>query len=104
MEQVFSAAYCVLSASRARNQSDGFLNPRHERDYATISRPGRPTFFVSEMIDDVNSHALESTLSTRGWVLQEHALAYRTIFFTEYQTYFECGDGVRCESGTKMSK
>jgi hypothetical protein len=47
---------------------------------------------------------LGGELHSRGWVLQEHALARRTLFFTEHQTYFECGNGVRCETSTKLSK
>jgi hypothetical protein len=33
MEDVFSSAYCVLAASSANGQSDGFLKKRYERDY-----------------------------------------------------------------------
>jgi len=43
-------------------------------------------------------------MNKRGWVLQERALACRTIYFTAQQTYWECGGGVRCETLTKMSK
>jgi hypothetical protein len=105
MEQVFSSAYCVLAASCALGQADGFLKPRRERDYVPLRRaPNEAPFYVCELIDDFNGHVLESRLNSRGWVLQEHALARRTIFFTEHQTYWECGAGVRCESGTRMSK
>ena len=38
------------------------------------------------------------------WVLQERALARRTIYFAENQTYFECGRGIQCESMTNMHK
>ncbi|KAG6359198.1 hypothetical protein INS49_012718 [Diaporthe citri] len=34
----------------------------------------------------------------------ERALARRTIFFTEKQTYWECGTGVRCETAMNMNK
>jgi hypothetical protein len=66
--------------------------------------PDKAPFFICENIDDFDRHVLNGHLNKRGWVLQEHALAHRTIFFTEHQTYFECGDGVRCETLTKMSK
>jgi hypothetical protein len=105
METVFSSAYCVLAASRAYNQVDGFLEPRCKRDYVTMSEGlDRTPFYVCENIDDFNLHVLNGHLNKRGWVLQEHALARRTVFFTKNQTYWECGGGVRCETMTKMSK
>jgi len=102
MEQVYSGAYCVLAASRGVGHSAGFLKPRKKRDYVALHQgTGEGTaapFYISENIDDFNSHVLEGDLNQRGWVFQEHALARRTVFFTEYQMYFECGDGVRCET------
>ncbi|KAI0146112.1 hypothetical protein GGR57DRAFT_506630 [Xylariaceae sp. FL1272] len=104
METVFSSAYCVLAATRAHNQVDGFLQPRRERDYVALrTRNNAGTFHVCENIDDFNGDVLEGHLNRRGWVLQEHALARRTIFFAGNQTYFECGDGVRCETLTKVT-
>jgi hypothetical protein len=106
METVFSSAYCVIAASRAHSHIDGFLQDRREREYVTIPEKSRngAAFYICENIDNFNLHVLNGHLNKRGWVLQEHALARRTIFFTEYQTYWECGDGVRCETLTKMSK
>lgn len=45
---------------------------------------------------------LKGPLSQRGWMLQEHALSRRALFFTEKQTYWECGEGVMCQSMTRM--
>jgi hypothetical protein len=104
METVFSSAYCVIAASRAHRQEDGFLQERLQRDYVAVQRESDPPFYICENIDNFDLHVLNGHLNKRGWVLQEHALARRTIFFTEYQTYWECGDGVRCETLTKMSK
>ncbi|KAI1277694.1 hypothetical protein F5Y07DRAFT_398247 [Xylaria sp. FL0933] len=102
MEDVFSCAYCVLAASRATGQHDGFLQPIRQREYIAFSGEGGNPFYVCENIDDFSGDVLEGSLNTRGWVLQERALARRTIFFTERQTYFECGKGVRCQSLTRM--
>jgi hypothetical protein len=105
METVFSTAYCVLAASRARNQCDGFLGPRRQGDYVAVQvEETGPPLYVCENIDRFDDHVLDGHLNKRGWVLQEHALARRTVFFTEKQTYWECGDGVRCETVTKMHK
>jgi hypothetical protein len=106
METVFSAACLVLATSRARKQADGFLRPRLDRDYVAMTERGRggAPFYICESIDDFKGEVLNGHLNSRGWVLQEHALARRTVFFAERQTYWECGDGVRCETMTKTSK
>ncbi|KAI0016100.1 HET-domain-containing protein [Xylariomycetidae sp. FL0641] len=102
MEDVFSCAYCVLAASRASNQHDGFLQERRSREYLTLKGANGRPFYLCESIDDFSRDVLQGDLSRRGWVLQERALARRTIFFTKTQTYFECGNGVRCETLAKM--
>ncbi|KAI3390842.1 hypothetical protein diail_8545 [Diaporthe ilicicola] len=104
MEVIFRQAYCVLAASCAKGQQDGFMKPRDERTRLKIhqERPDRPPIYACDFIDNFQQHALESHLNQRGWVLQERALARRTIFFTEKQTYWECGAGVRCETTMKM--
>jgi hypothetical protein len=103
MENVFSSAYCVLAASCVSSQRGGFLGYRRNRKVVTIQQEKDP-LYICEMIDNFDEHVLKSELNNRGWVLQERALARRTIFFTERQTYWECGHGVRCETMTKMNK
>ncbi|OBT63537.1 hypothetical protein VE03_07019 [Pseudogymnoascus sp. 23342-1-I1] len=106
MEDVYSGAYCVLAASRATGHFSGFLQPHKERDYVVLSNEAesnKSSYYVCRAIDNFKEHVLEGALNRRGWVLQEHALARRTIFFTEHQTYWECGNGVRCETMTKMN-
>lgn len=104
MMDVYGSAYCVLTASRAKGQKDGFLGPRPAREVVIIHQNGRLPVYVCEMVDDFGEHVLQGHLNTRGWTLQERALARRSIFFTEKQTYFECGHGIRCETMTKMHK
>jgi hypothetical protein len=104
MENVFSSAYCVLAASSAEGQSDGFLNKRDSREFVTFKRDGQGLFYICRFIDDFNEHVLDGPLSKRGWVMQERVLAHRTIYFTNKQTYWECGEAVRCETLTKMEK
>jgi hypothetical protein len=106
MESVYSNAYCVIAVSCTTSaQYNGFLGLRRpERDYVTLQDNNGEDFFVCANIDDFQTHVLDGELSTRGWVLQEHALARRTLFFTDHQMYWECGDGVRCETLTKMEK
>lgn len=103
MEQVFSSAYCTIAASCATGTSDGFLKPRKERRCVAMKgRGGDETYFVCEAIDDFHRDVDQSKLNQRGWVLQERALSRRTIYFTDTQSYWECGEGVRCETMTKM--
>ena len=104
MEDVFSSAYCVLAASRATGQHDGFLNDHPQRGYVTFGDGADKRFHVCQHIDDFSHDVLEGSFNRRGWVLQERALARRTVFFTENQTYFECGNGVRCGTLAKMHK
>ncbi|KAM0351672.1 hypothetical protein ACHAPU_002682 [Fusarium lateritium] len=104
MEQVYSGAYCVLAASRLPGHDAGFLGPRiGSKSIALRATSTAEPFFICETIDDFQTHALDGPLSGRGWVLQEHALARRTVYYTDFQCYFECGDGVRCETMTKMT-
>lgn len=104
MEDVFSQAYCVLAASSAEGQHDGFLNARYQRKYLTFREDPLPPIYICDFIDDFQHHVLDSHLNKRGWVLQERVLARRTIYFTGNQTYWECGSGVRCETMTTMHK
>ncbi|KAH9878117.1 hypothetical protein J1614_003334 [Plenodomus biglobosus] len=106
MEDVYSGAYCVIAATCATNQDSGFLRPRKKRDYVSLSLESEVDgiLYLCRSIDNFNEHVLKSDHSRRGWVLQEHALARRSIFFTEYQTYWQCGHGVRCETMTNMTK
>ncbi|KAF2849504.1 hypothetical protein T440DRAFT_398982, partial [Plenodomus tracheiphilus IPT5] len=101
MEDVFSGAYCILAASRANDQRDGFLSPRSQRTYVTFQDGPGKSFFICENIDNFGKDVILGSLNKRGWVLQERALARRTIYFTETQTYFECGKGIRCETLTR---
>lgn len=104
MEDVYSSAYCVLTASRATGQHDGFLGTRTNNDFVAIRQDDqRAPFYIAEMIDDFARDVLDGHLNRRGWVLQERALAKRTIYFAHTQAYFECGKGVRCETMTKMN-
>lgn len=106
MEDVYSGAYCVIAASAATDHFSGFLKARNRRDYVGLppQTEGQSSLYICQNIDDFKGHVLDSALNRRGWVLQEHALARRTLFFTEHQTYFECGCGVRCETSTKFRK
>jgi len=104
MEQVYSSAYVTIAASCASGTDDGFLKKRPERQYVTITTTAGTPYYLCEAIDDFSTDVDHGELNSRGWVLQERALSRRTIYFTEKQSYWECGGGVRCETLTKMNK
>jgi hypothetical protein len=106
MEDVFSDAYCVVEATCAAGPWDGFLKKdRPQRDYLTLLRESHSSpIYVCRYLDDFYREVLQADMNKRGWVLQERALARRTIYFARQQTFFECGAGVRCETLTRMSK
>lgn len=104
MEQVFSSAYFTIAASCADHRFDGFLKPRAPRQYVTLATDEGAQFHVCDVIDQFDVDVEQGELNKRGWVLQERALSRRTIHLTKTQTYWECGDGVRCETFTQAKK
>lgn len=105
MESIFSSAYCVLAASTGSGMSDGFLNERVQSNVvALVSKTDNNIYYVSDVADDFVTDVEQSFLSRRGWAFQERAIARRTIYFTQNQTYFECGKGIRCETLSKLGR
>lgn len=108
MQDIFSSAYCVIAASSATGMDSGLLRLRASRSSVAIpsgkSKNTKDQLYVSEILDDFKQDVIDSPLSQRGWVLQERALARRSIYFSNNQTYWECSDGIRCETGGKLNK
>ncbi|CAG9975531.1 unnamed protein product [Clonostachys byssicola] len=97
MEDVFSSAYCVIAATSAASSLEGFLNYRQPRPCVTVQAKEGP-LHLAKAIDNFQDDVEHGLLNTRGWVLQERVLARRTIHFTSTQVYWECGQGVHCET------
>ncbi|KAK7212908.1 hypothetical protein V2G26_020086 [Clonostachys chloroleuca] len=102
MEQIFHSAYITIAASCAEHRFDGFLKPRASRQFVTMAADDGSLFHICEVIDNFDAHVEQGELNKRAWVLQERALSRRTIYFTDAQVYWECGQGIRCETFTKM--
>ncbi|KAF9873488.1 heterokaryon incompatibility protein [Colletotrichum karsti] len=98
MEEVFSAAYCTISAASAKSSLDGFLSDRPPRASVHLRVKGSPDLYVCPYMDDFHQDVELAEINRRGWVLQERALSRRSIYFTPNQVYWECGDGIRCET------
>ncbi|CAH0053626.1 unnamed protein product [Clonostachys solani] len=97
MEDVFSSAYCVIAATSAKSSLEGFLGDREPRPSVAVRASGN-RMYLSKYIDDFEKDVEHGLLNTRGWVLQERALARRTIHITSTQIYWECGQGIYCET------
>jgi hypothetical protein len=107
METVFRNAYCTIAATSAEDSTKGFLSrPVEESNlqYVTVPKSSHGKVYVCTSTDDFPGDVEEGVLNKRAWVLQERALSRRTIHFTNRQTYWECGGGVRCETLTYMRK
>jgi hypothetical protein len=108
MESVFSSAYCVIAATSATGTASGFLKRNAQesglvsRRYPSNDRNSDGWICIRKTIDDFDGDVLHGPLNKRGWVLQERALARRTIHFTNKQTYWECGRCIRCETFTRF--
>jgi len=100
MEQVFRSAYATIAASCASSAAERFLKTRPERQCVTM-QTDNALYYLCDAIDDFSADVEQGELNKRGWVLQERALSRRTIYFAERQMYWECGEGVRCETLTK---
>lgn len=104
METVFSSAYCTIAASSAIDSTKGFLGLRSPRHFVTAQDALGYPLFIFDNIDDFHRDVDGGKLSNRAWVLQERVLSRRTIHFTSVQAYWECGNGIRCESLIRMHK
>ncbi|KAK1637532.1 hypothetical protein BDP81DRAFT_460224 [Colletotrichum phormii] len=99
MEEVFSAAYCTISAASAKSSLDGFLSDRAPRPSVHLRVKDLPdVLYVCAHIDNFHQDVELAEINRRGWVLQERALSRRSIYFTPTQVYWECGFGIRCET------
>ncbi|KAK7728222.1 hypothetical protein SLS53_009422 [Cytospora paraplurivora] len=106
MEAYFHNAYCTIAATSAKDSTQGFLErpPPSSDLWVRVPCSSGAEIFVTTFVDDFEEDVLGGLLNKRAWVLQERALSRRTIHFTDRQTYWECGGGVRCETLTYICK
>jgi hypothetical protein len=104
MQDVYSGAYCTIAATSAVDSKAGFLERSVCSDYIHIQDTSGKQFYVCTEVDDFDNDVENAPLNKRAWVLQERVLSRRTIHFSANQVYFECGDGVWCESFTKLRR
>jgi hypothetical protein len=107
MEDVFSSAYVTLAATSSRSSMEGFLGSRRGRrpeDCVELRSEKSGHTYICKSIDDFHRDVEDGPLNQRGWVLQERVLSRRSIHFTSTQVYWECGQGVHCETLARLWK
>jgi hypothetical protein len=104
METVFSTAYCTIAATSAKGPTVGFLGGRPVRQCIRVPNASKNVLYFCETVDNFRGDVEEGILNQRGWVFQERALSRRIIHFSDNQTYFECGQGIHCETLGRMRK
>ncbi|OCK82752.1 HET-domain-containing protein [Lepidopterella palustris CBS 459.81] len=111
MEGVFASAYCTIAATSALDSNAGFLKRNVNNEYVLVQDAlGRRFYICADTddsnnhvdIDDFDDHVEKAPLNTRAWVMQERILSRRTIHFSDKQMYWECGEGVYCETLTRL--
>jgi hypothetical protein len=104
MQDVYAGAYLTIAATSAVDSNAGFLERTVRSEYLHIQDTSGRQFFVCTEVDDFDNDVENAPLNKRAWVLQERVLSRRTIHFSANQVYFECGDGVCCESFTTLQR
>ncbi|KAH6716319.1 heterokaryon incompatibility protein-domain-containing protein, partial [Leptodontidium sp. MPI-SDFR-AT-0119] len=109
MGQIYRRSLCTLAAAIGNDCNAGLFA---RREAAQLSA-GRILFtengksdrgmILQPSLDHWYSSVELSTLSTRGWVMQERILAARTIFFTEEGIFWQCADRSSSEFNEKVS-
>ena len=113
MEGVFASAYCTIAASSAVDSEAGFLKRNVSNECVLAQDASGRRFYICADTDDSNNYididdfdgrVGEAPLNKRAWVMQERVLSRRIIHFSDEQIYWECGEGVYCETLTRLKK
>lgn len=106
MGKVYLHAYCNISATAAKDGSEGCFFPRTRQSIGPAvcnchwrsANPGKPVlcrvFFEDLWYRDV----LEARLGMRGWVVQERILSPRKLLYASSQLFWQCREVTACEA------
>jgi len=95
MPDIYSQALVTISTSRAETVIEGFLHEIDQADLVTESfklRVQCPNGAIGSvfLLGVPDGSAIISTLSTRGWTLQERCLSSRILDYGTFQTRWIC--------------
>lgn len=108
MLSIYRNAYLTVSASRAKDSSQGLFGERPAREYVELQYTsdnlrGQTLAFALPLKEEVNCLEyilmLKEPLSDRAWCLQERVGSNRTVFYGSTQLFFECNEGFQGEDG-----
>lgn len=99
MIAIIGGSSLTIAASSAIDGTKGCFFPREIKPKCQIkTNSTRRTSIIECFSSGIEEGISSSVLSTRGWVVQERALACRTVHFTDQQIYWECNHHVACET------
>ena len=106
MGDIFKNSVLTISATTAKNSTEGFLHPRIPRfkpiesiHTSTNQLFNRKVVFRPWLKSWASSvEGPDSPLSSRGWILQERLLPPRTLHFGHEQMFWECRSAL-CPEG-----
>jgi hypothetical protein len=108
MLSTYSNAYLTISASRAKESSEGFLGKRLDRplvglEYSRGGLQGKALAFSLPLREELHkNHYItlpDEPLSKRAWGLQERVLSHRVLLYGTSQMFYECNEGYHGEDG-----
>lgn len=106
MASVYEKAYLAIAATGANASTKSIFERSPQAEY--VARPSKVSGADLEFLY-LSQHKLLGTtifdapLNRRGWVLQEHLFARRTIHFAADQIYWECDKSFVGEDGVQVT-
>jgi hypothetical protein len=93
MGHIYSNAFCTLATHAARHDTEGFLDSTLDFSHGSVLLGGqRGTHQVSVSLrNSFEWHTVwNSSLSTRGWIVQERLLSNQILHFAPSEIFWEC--------------
>ncbi|OTB08365.1 hypothetical protein M426DRAFT_7685 [Hypoxylon sp. CI-4A] len=103
----YSGAFLVIAASRSREPSQGFLQPRVQSSVVSPRSQGDPGVVFRKYSPHLASDQdfnLSAPLDCRAWALQERLGARRIVHFYDHEMIWECESTTQCECGKLTSQ